>query len=118
LLTSSNLPIKCIFLCRALIRPLLNLRRETLKLQIPLKHLEIRIKIDLCLAAMHLIWSSKTKRAANWGNRCAGLREERKVEDVGELWTVTCKQRESSLSPVTSTSYSTEELDFKFLNYK
>ncbi len=26
--TSSNLPIKCIFLCRALIRPLLNLKRR------------------------------------------------------------------------------------------
>jgi hypothetical protein len=32
--TSSNFPIKCIFLCRALIRPLLNLKRRHVSVQI------------------------------------------------------------------------------------
>ena len=84
--SSSNLAIWCIFLCLALIRPL----------------------VSLCLAAMHLIWSSKVKVAERRGmfreaGTCAG--EDPKAElELRGLWTVTCRQRESSLSVTTSKS--------------
>ena len=84
--SSSNLAIWCIFLCLALIRPLVN----------------------LCLAAMHLIWSSKVKVAERRGmfreaGTCAG-EDPKDDEELRGLWTVTCRQRESSLSVTTSRS--------------
>lgn len=53
---------------------------------------------------MHRMWSSKTNRAVKRGCLWLGLPRDRKDDEVGELCTITCRQRESSLSPVTSTS--------------
>jgi hypothetical protein len=53
----------------------------------------------LCFAAMQRIWSSKIKRAESKGTR---LVEE--PDDNGR-WIVIWRQRESSLSPVTSISW-------------
>jgi hypothetical protein len=80
---SSSLAIICILRCRARKRPF----------------------TKRCLAAMHRMWSSKINRAANSG--LGGGRVDAAGPPVIEVGrrTVTCKQRLSSLSPLTSTSY-------------
>ena len=73
--SSSSLAIRCIFLCLALVRPL----------------------VSLCLAAMHRMWSSKVKVAERRG------KGDPRAPQLG-LWTVTWRHLESSLSPLTSRS--------------
>lgn len=57
----------------------------------------IKYVTNLCLAAMHLIWSSNTNFADKRGSLLGVF------TDKGRC-TVMCKHRESSLSPVTSRS--------------
>lgn len=80
--SSSNLAIICILRCLARRRPL----------------------TSRCLAAIHRMWSSKMHRAAS--NGLGGGRVDAAGPPVIEVGrkTVTCRQRLSSLSPLTSTS--------------
>ena len=73
---SINLSIMCILSCLAFSLPL----------------------VRRCLAAIHRMWSSKMKRALRSGTG-------RVCWELAGLWMVMWRERLSSLSPATSTSY-------------